>query len=282
MALDSKTTKQIEEFVHSSPRTIQEIAHLLQRNWRTADSYVSKISDESGTISVRTFREGTRGALKIVFWNNLERINTSEFQSQLFKSIQTGKKKSDFSAFDIYQFVDDSKRNAFAIETDDELNAKHNLAELLMQASSSVLIFSGNLSWLNSKNSDMLLLIEKLAKKGVKFKVLTRIDIASIRNLDKIMSINKKLGKDVIEIRHSEQPLRAFIIDDKVASLKEVKDPSSYKAGELDKKTIIYYELQDKDWIEWLKRVFFKLYRSSVQFKKRDEDLKTIKNLTVI
>src|SRR3989338_6630693 len=81
--LEQATIKRINEFVYAKPRTIQEIALLLNVNWRTADSYVQKISEEQGTLSVRTFREGTRGALKVVFWSNLRsEEHTSELQSQ--------------------------------------------------------------------------------------------------------------------------------------------------------------------------------------------------------
>ena len=67
--LDTKTIKKINDFVYTKPRTIQEIAHLIRKNWRTANNYVDKIAKESGAISVRTFRGGTRGALKIVYWS---------------------------------------------------------------------------------------------------------------------------------------------------------------------------------------------------------------------
>ena len=73
--LDSKIIKKINNFVYQKPRTIQEISLLIKKNWRTADRYVEQISKEQGTLLVRTFREGTRGALKIVFWNNIEKIH---------------------------------------------------------------------------------------------------------------------------------------------------------------------------------------------------------------
>ncbi|MEK6845578.1 MAG: hypothetical protein AABY26_02370, partial [Nanoarchaeota archaeon] len=65
--LDSAITKKIEEVVYAKPRSIQEIAQLLNKNWRTADRYIEEIEKNFGTISTRTFRGGTRGALKIVF-----------------------------------------------------------------------------------------------------------------------------------------------------------------------------------------------------------------------
>ena len=114
--LDSKTVKKITEFIYIKPRTIQEIAMHINKNWRTADSYVEKISKEQGIIALRTFRGGTRGALKIAFWNNVEKIHSSEFQERLFKRIELARNKEDFSPFDIYQYVPENKRSAFLEE----------------------------------------------------------------------------------------------------------------------------------------------------------------------
>ena len=112
MVFDSRIAKKINDFVYQKPRTIQEIALLIGKNWRTADSYVERISQEQGTISTKTFREGTRGALKIAFWNNIEKIHSSSFQERLFKQIESGKGKRDFSPSDIYQYVDKTKKRA--------------------------------------------------------------------------------------------------------------------------------------------------------------------------
>lgn len=64
--LDARARKRISDFVYQKPRTVQEIAQFLRVNWRTADRYVEKIAWEEGTLATRTFREGTRGALKVV------------------------------------------------------------------------------------------------------------------------------------------------------------------------------------------------------------------------
>ena len=69
--LTKEIVRKVNEFVYTKPRSINEIAELLGVNWRTANRYVEKISREEGTISTRVFREGTPGALKIVFWNNI-------------------------------------------------------------------------------------------------------------------------------------------------------------------------------------------------------------------
>ena len=60
--------QKINEFVYAKPRSVDEIAKLINVNWRTANRYVEKIAVEEGTISAKVFREGTPGALKVVFW----------------------------------------------------------------------------------------------------------------------------------------------------------------------------------------------------------------------
>ena len=240
--LDSKTTKKINDFVYAKPRTIQEVAFLLQKNWRTANSYVEKIEKETGSISTRTFRKGTRGALKIVFWNNIERIHSSEFQEKMLRKIEEGKKKDDFSAFDIYQYVDEKKRSAsLEIVSDEEKTNIQDFANALKSAQSQVLFFSGNASFTNLPygNKRIIGLIEELARNKISIKILARVELPGIKNIKELNAINERIGKEAIEIRHCEQPLRATIVDSKVARLKEIKLPGEYRKGELGKKTFI-------------------------------------------
>lgn len=62
------------------------------------------------------------------------------------------------------------------------------------------------------------------------------------------------------------------------ASLKEVKNPEDYKPGELDEKARIYYQIYDKEWISWLQKVFYSLFRHSIGHKKRLNGLRSIKS----
>jgi hypothetical protein len=278
--LDSKTIKKINDFVYVKPRTIQEIAFLLQKNWRTANSYVEKIGKETGSISTRTFREGTRGALKVVFWNNIERIHSSEFQEKLFRRIELGKTKEDFSPFDIYQYVNENKRAASLESVSDEAKTKiRDFTNTLRSAQSQIMFFSGNVSFINLPygKKKILDLIEELAKNKISMKILARVELPGIENIKELAAINSRLGKEVIEIRHCEQPLRATIVDSKVAHFKEVKLPEKYKRGELQKKAFIFYEIYDEEWVEWLQKVFWNLFRTAIPASKRVNDLKSIK-----
>lgn len=282
--LDKATVKRITDTVYAKPRTVQEISQLLNVNWRTADKYVEKIAAEEGTISCRTFREGTRGALKIVFWNNLEKLAASEVQEHLLKQIESGRTKNDFSPSEIVQYVDKNKLKIVKLR-EHEYNAYKNFknfADELKKATQQILFFSGNLTWSNYPVHDqkMLDILEDLARKKVSSKVLTRVELAGLDNIKNILAVNSKIGWDAIEVRHRYQPLRCTIIDDKVAVLKEVLDPKEYAPKELKEKISLLYYIYDKDWIEWLQKVFWHLYRPAVGAKRRLDVMKPVFHTT--
>ena len=96
IVLDPKTISKIESFVYPKPRSIQEIAECIGKNWRTADRYIEEIEKNFGTVSTRVFRGGTRGALKIVYWASVEKRSHSIFQERLEQDILSCKKKGGF------------------------------------------------------------------------------------------------------------------------------------------------------------------------------------------
>ena len=270
--LNSETIKKIEDFVYQKPRSIQEVSEHLGKNWRTVDRYIEEIGKSFGTISVRVFREGTRGALKVVYWSSVEKISHTIFQEKLEEEILKARKKEDFSAFDIFQHVDSKKKKVTVEEREGD-----NLSELkkrFLTAQKQIFIFSGNLSFINLKNKKIVILdvLEELVKKGVSIKVICRVNLDGVKNIEKLLSLNFKYGKEMIEIRHSEQPLRAIIYDEELATLKEVKEPTG-KIHEMNKKIFIYYGIKDKEWIKWLKRIFWKIFNNSISAKKRIEEL---------
>jgi hypothetical protein len=116
--------------------------------------------------------------------------------------------------------------------------------------------------------------MEDLARRKVSSKILTRVELAGIKNVEEVLSINKRVGHDEVEIRHCYQPLRITIIDDKVATMKEILDPKNYSKGELRQKTHILYYVYDQNWIEWLQKVFWSLFRGSIDAKKRIDEMK--------
>jgi hypothetical protein len=271
--LEKRTEQQILDFVRVKPRTMQEIASLTEKNWRTAERYVQTISQETGLIATRTFREGTRGALRIVYWNALESAKGSAYQERLLQKILQGRRKEDFSPFDVYQFVPVDRREAFVEQQEFSLNDKIRFNKLILKAEQQVLFLSGNLSWVEL-GPDMMKTIEQLAKRGVRIKVLTRVDVTSEKNTAAMLDINHRVGWDAIEIRHCEQPLRAIIVDDKIMSIKEVLSPELHR--ELKRKQFIFYLISDLEWVAWLQKVFWHLWGQSVDARTRLDALRTL------
>ncbi|MFH1916943.1 MAG: hypothetical protein ABIJ21_06805 [Nanoarchaeota archaeon] len=277
--LATKEIKKIEDFVYAKPRSMQEVASHMGKSWRTADRYIDELVKEYGTIATRTFREGTRGALKIVFWAAMENAHHSVFQERLEHDILHFKKKEDFSAFDIFQYVKDKDKKAIVIssEKEDKIDIEEWTGEFLA-CKKQVLIFSGNLSWLNisCKGCDPFQTLSVLVKKGISIKILTRVDLASMRNIEKMLSLNFNYGKELIEIHHAEHPLRAFIFDNRLLRIREINEPTG-KINELNKRIFIYYLIKDREWIDWLTRVFWKMFSNAVNAERRIEELKKVR-----
>ena len=71
------------------------------------------------------------------------------------------------------------------------------------------------------------------------------------------------------------QPLRAFIIDNKVIRIKEVSEPTG-KLNELNKRMFLYYTIKDKEWTEWLTKLFWKMFSTAIAAEKRLEEMRKI------
>lgn len=273
--LNQEIIQKIEEFVSQKPRSINELAVHLNKNWRTLDRYVEQIIQERGTIQTRTFRGGTRGALKIVYWNLNENIKQTKIQEQLENQILNKMQKQEFSGFDIFQQIKEKdKKITIEKQTKEEETNLEELTNLLKQTKKELIIFSGNLSWINLKNKkiEILKVFEKLIKKNVKIKVICRVDFIGKKNIEKLLALNFKYNKELIEIHHREQPLRAIISDNNFFRIKEIKEPTG-RFEELEKKLFIFYTIKDKEWISWLQRIFWKMFSTSVDSQKRLEEL---------
>jgi hypothetical protein len=274
--LTKEEQRNIEDFVKIYPRTIQEIAQHIQKNWRTADSYVEKIAKQEGTLGTRVFREGTRGALKIVYYQDSATIHSSQFQERLLQKIQSAHHKADFSPFDIYQYIDKEKRRAFYEEqTEYKLTKKQNLVSALQSAQEQVLIFSGNLSWaqVTQGNTKIITIFDELVKKNISIKIVANIDFDAIENIKEVLALNHKHKKQLIEIRHANQPLRSFIVDTTFARCKEEK------AQKKTSKLYIFYEITDTEWIRWLQKVFWHFFHASIDAERRIQDLESIEKI---
>lgn len=281
--LTTEISKKINDFVYVRPRTVDEIAKHIQKNWRTANSYVDRIAEEQGTLSVRIFREGTRGALKIVYWSNIEKIHSTAFQEKLFRKIESGRKKEDFSPSEIAQYIDEKKKSIVSMDYKKYASKENfdDFVNFLRSAQKQVLFFSGNLTFSNVTHHDrkILEIVEELAKRNVSVKILTRVELAGMNNIKNILAINDRLGKRAIEIRHCYHPLRATIIDGKSARFKEIFETGDFPKNELKKTTYLLYEIFDKDWIEWLQKIFWNMFSTSIPAEARIKDLEIIYKL---
>jgi len=262
--LQKEIVTKVLDFVRSEPKTIQDIALLLDKNWRTADRYVEQIAQETGMIGTKIFRKGSRGALKLVYWNALEPGKGSAYQERLLQTIMTRKRKEDFSPLDIFQFVSGDARDVGHGETD--------FAGLVKKAEQQVLFFSGNLSWVDTASNKAL---QALAQKHISLKILTRVDLVSKQRVKTLLAMNHRYGRDVVDIRHCEQPLRGMIVDNLVLSMKETLSPQQHR--ELKETVYLSYLIKDKEWILWMQRVFWQLWNQSIDAHTRVTALEEIR-----
>ncbi len=67
-------------------------------------------------------------------------------------------------------------------------------------------------------------------------------------------------------------------ISEKFRQLREKKDPEYYTQGELKKKIEIFYNIFDKEWIDWLQKVFWKMFSTAMPAEKRLKEIVLIKD----
>ena len=57
--------------------------------------------------------------------------------------------------------------------------------------------------------------------------------------------------------------------------MKEIKEPTG-KIHELDKKIFLSYIIRDREWVEWLSKIFWKMFNSSIDANKRLQELQKL------
>jgi hypothetical protein len=273
--LDDKTRDSIVSFVKKEPRTIQEVAQHIGKTWVTAEAYVQQVKQKTGLVEVKAFRKGTQGALKLVYYNYAQTASSDDVREHLYSQIRAARFKHHFDFMEVFQFIQESKKKSFIEEYDDESISKiQEIIPLLRQAEQSVFIFSGNLSivQVKEKKTAVIDVLEELLARKVHIKILCRVNVGSMQNIKKLSVLLQKYP-EFIEIRHAYQPLRGFIIDNKIARFKDEEHPAAYKKDELVKDTRIFYDIFDADWIEWLQKVFWNIYRSSIDYNSRWKEI---------
>ncbi|MDY6789587.1 MAG: hypothetical protein SVV03_06545, partial [Candidatus Nanohaloarchaea archaeon] len=152
------------------------------------------------------------------------------------------------------------------------------LGEFMKASEDQLLIFSGDLSFLNLSNEQTAIYdcIEDLVERDVSIKVLCRVDLVSYENVQKMLELNFKHGKDCIEIRHREQPVRGFVSDSKRLRLKEIKEPTG-DISDLNQKVFLFYTIKDREWSEWMAKNFWNMFSESISSDKRIEEIKKLR-----
>ncbi|MBN1792843.1 hypothetical protein JW826_04125 [Candidatus Woesearchaeota archaeon] len=278
MKLSQTDIKRIVEFVKKEPRTVQDVSKLIGRSWVTTESYLQQIKEDTGLIDIKTFRKGSQAALKIVFPASSSNVSSDDLKDRIFQKIRIGRTKNDLDFMGIYQFIPASNKKAYSEQYEEgEITKGYPISHLLRRAENYVYVFSGNLSFLNTKENgkSVLSVMEELLKKKISVKILCRVNLASLSNISKLSLLIKKYP-DLIEVRHSYHPLRGFLIDGKLGRFKNEESALKYKKGELVKNTRIFYEFYDHDWISWLEKVFWSLFRVSLDYESRAKEIRKI------
>lgn len=281
MEYDDQEALRIIESVKEEPRTVQDIARLIGRSWVTADNYLKKVEDRTGLIKVKTFRKGSHGALKVVYYPAKGNTTTDEIKKRVAGQIMQGKLADDFDCMELFQFIPENKKKVFIEEYDEsEYDTKRNnpeIFDLYNKAENAVYSFSGY-SYLGMRKDDlsMVEMIESLLKRKVSIKILAPITIHSITHLTKLEPLIARYP-NLIEIRHCYQPLRGFIIDDKIIRL---KNEESLKESKSLSKATIYYEIYCDQWISWMTKLFWQLFRSSLDYSLRVKEIRRIMDNT--
>jgi hypothetical protein len=278
MSLSEKEIKQVVDFVKKEPRTVQDVSRLIKRSWVTTDSYLKKIADDTGLLSVKTFRKGSQGALKVVYYNHSESLVGDSLRESIYGMIKNERDKEDFDFMEVFQYVDEKKKKHLVTEIEaGEISENERLVDHFRQAKARIICFSGNLSFINIRRNKtrMIDLVEETVKRGVVLKILCRVNLASLSNISILQRLIEKYPGS-IEIRHCYQPLRGFIFDDGVARFKNEEQVGLYKKGELEKNTVIFYEVYDAEWISWLEKVFWCLFRTSIDYDTRLKEIRRI------
>lgn len=272
MALSKTESDQIIRFVKREPCLIQDLAQHIDRSWITTESYVEKISQDTGLIRTKTFRKGTKGATKIVFWNYTESLQTDEVKAKLFEKIKLFKNKEEFDPTEIFQFVSPTHAKAF-IEPYHDSKTQQKLIAFFEKVENELLSFSGNISWM--RHEKIIKALDQLLDRGVRLKIVGRIDLETLENLKKVDSILKKHGSR-IEIRHCLHPVRGLVADQKMVRLKQDKIKAQFREQELPEDFRVFYEIDDPEWVAWFSKTFWYLFRTSISLEDRIRVLETI------
>jgi len=274
MKLSETEIKGVIDFVKKEPKTIQEVSKLINKSWVTTETYLKEIKSKTGAIDIKAFRQGSKSGLKIAYYNHKESASTDQVKEELFRNIKKGREKTDFDFMDLFQLIS-SKKSKISAQKEKGFSETKELIKLFQMAEDHIYCFSGNMSFINLEfnKTRLLNLMETALKRKVHIKILCRVNLASVQNINKLSKLLTNYS-EFLEIRHSYHPLRGFIIDGKLARFKNFEKASKYRGNELEENLLILYELYDESWIIWLEKVFWNIFRTAGDYKTRLTALK--------
>ncbi len=269
--ISQEKANKIIKLVEEEPRTIQEISKELGISWVTAEKYIEEFRKNTGLIDIKNIKAGYT-TIKLVYSTN--KISSNDIENNLFVKIKSTNYKKDFSFMEIFQYVPKDLSNGYSFKGED-FDPKP-IFEYL-DKSNFVYFLSGNLSFLKTKykNESLIDKLEARIKKGLKVKIIARIDIDTLKNINLLMPLLKKYPAS-IELKHQLQPLRGIIFDCGHSIFKESKEEKNFKLQELEKDITLIYDIYDEIWINFFMNVFWYNYKTAIDYEKKLEIISRI------
>jgi len=269
--ISQEKANEIIKLVEVEPRTIQEISKELGISWVTAEKYIEEFRKNTGLIDIKNIKAGYN-VIKLVYSTN--KVSSTEIENILFTKIKSTNYKKDFSFMEIFQYVSKERSNGHLYKGED-FDPK--LIFEYLDKSNFVYFLSGNLSFLKIKykNENLIDKLETKIKNGLKIKIIARIDIDTLKNINLLLPLLQKYPKS-IELRHQLQPLRGIIFDCGHSIFKESKEEKNFKLQELEKDITLIYDIYDDTWINFFMNIFWYNYKTAIDYDKKIEIINRI------
>ena len=255
----------ILKIVSKEPRTIQELSKELGISWITAEKYIEELKKNTGLIDVKHIKVGYN-TIKLIYSTN--KISSNEIEDNLFSKIKATNSKIGFNFLEIFQYVPKDRAKGYTLKDCDDLDPK--LVFEYLDKSNFVYFFSGNLSFLKMKYKSQTLIdkLELKLKNGLKIKIIARIDIDTLKNINLLIPLIHKYPSS-IELKHQLQPLRGIIFDCGHAIFKDQKEGKNYKLHELEKDVTLIYDIYDDTWINFFMNLFWYNYKTAINYDQK-------------
>ncbi|MFA5746276.1 MAG: hypothetical protein WCX82_02865 [archaeon] len=265
--ISQEKVNEILKIVGKEPRTIQELSKELVISWITTEKYIEELKKNTGLIDIKHIKVGYN-TIKLVYSTN--KISSTDIEENLFTKIKVANSKLEFNFMEVFQYIPKDRSNGYTLKNCEDLDPK--LVFEYLEKSNFIYLFSGNLSFLKMKYKNEVFIdkLESKLKTGLKIKIIARIDIDTVKNINLLMPLLQRYPAS-IELRHQLQPLRGIVFDCGHAIFKESKEEKNYKLHELEKDITIMYDISDEAWINFFMSTFWYFYKTSINYEEKLE-----------